>query len=132
MGWLRSGVLAGALALSALSVPAAGQGWNRGGGGGGGYLGTAWTGHECCGWEFTWVMRPRGLFAGAWRHPGGETLLVDDMVVSHMGGGRVRIIRQGGSNAGGCTYDGVIRGGQASGTYACRGSPAGDWYATIQ
>lgn len=123
---MRTWLLAGAVALAA--GVAAAQGY----GGGGMDTGAVWTGQECCGWEFTWVKRPRGTFAGAWRHPGGERLLADDIVITPLGAGRVRITRQGGSNAGGCTYEGTIRRDGASGTYACRGSPAGTWFATIE
>lgn len=69
-------------------------------------------------------------FNGSFRNSNGQRLQEQNIIISIFGD-RVQITRGGGSAAGGCTYDGVIRPGVAEGTYACGGNPAGRWAATI-
>lgn len=95
-------------------------------------LGTTWAGRECCGWTFGWNKMSTVRFRGNWSNPNGETYSTDNIVINIYGDNRVRIERDGGSSAGGCTYEGNIQVGRASGTYSCRGSGAGSWSATIR
>lgn len=92
--------------------------------------GRHWRGAECCGWTWDWVQQNGPTFNGSFRNPNGQRLQEQNIIISIFGD-RVQITRGGGSAAGGCTYDGVIRPGVAEGTYACGGSPAGRWAATI-
>ncbi|CAN7720227.1 hypothetical protein LJR289_005974 [Pseudoduganella sp. LjRoot289] len=95
-----------------------------------GLRGRHWRGGECCGWTWDWVQQNGPVFRGAFRNPNGQRLEEQNIIISIFGD-RVQITRANGSAAGGCTYDGVIRGGSAEGTYACAGRDAGKWAATI-
>lgn len=92
--------------------------------------GRVWNGAECCGWKWDWTQVSGPRFRGTFRNPNGQVLNVEDIIIS-INGNRVEISRSGGSSAGGCTYEGTIRVGAASGEYWCRGQAAGPWSATI-
>jgi hypothetical protein len=93
--------------------------------------GNTWFGKECCNWEFTFTHKSGPFFRAQWKHPNGQTLADDNIVVNILDD-NVEIIRAGGSSMGGCTYKGKIWVGHASGQYWCAGKHAGTWGATIR
>jgi len=95
-----------------------------------GLRGRQWRGAECCGWSWTWNQVNGPTFRGTFRNSNGQVLNEENIIIS-LFGSRVEVTRAGGSSAGGCTYEGTIRGATASGEYWCAGQRAGQWSATI-
>lgn len=95
-----------------------------------GLRGKHWRGGECCGWSWDWTQVSGPTFRGSFRNTNGQVLNEEGIIISIFGD-RVEITRAGGSSAGGCTYEGRIRGATASGDYFCRGVRAGQWAAQI-
>lgn len=95
-----------------------------------GLRGRHWRGGECCGWSWDWTQVNGPTFRGTFRNTNGQVLNEEGIIIS-LNGTRVEITRGGGSSAGGCTYEGSIRGATASGEYFCAGRRAGQWSASI-
>ena len=94
--------------------------------------GNVWNGSECCNWEFTWTHKSGPFFSAQWRNSNGQQMSDNNIVINIWGDDNVEIIRGGGSEAGGCTYQGKIRVGSASGDYWCNRRHAGTWGAAIR
>lgn len=92
--------------------------------------GKIWNGEECCGWKWDWVQESGPIFRGKFRNTNGQRLEERNIIIS-IRGDRVEITRGSGSAAGGCTYEGTIRVGNANGDYWCAGRYAGKWGAMI-
>lgn len=122
--------LTGALLFAGLASSATVQSTNLPGGVDA-LRGRVWNGAECCGWTWDFVQQSGPVFRGSFRNPNGQRIEEPNIVISIFGSDRVTITRANGSAGGGCTYEGTIRVGSASGTYACAGRPAGNWSARI-